>query len=97
MSEQTKQTQIMCLKCGDNVAKSADPDQTAPNGAVWSRSTLFAKAWLHMFMTAYASKQFEQTFSAKTREILAIWSGSALLAKTWLSKYLGQIQRFEHV
>ena len=27
-------------------ANSVDPDQTAPKGAVWSRSALFAKKWL---------------------------------------------------
>ena len=26
-------------------ANSVDPDQTAPRGAVWSGSTLFAKVW----------------------------------------------------
>ena len=31
-------------------AKSVDPDQTAPKGAVWSGSTLFA------FCTAYFKK-----------------------------------------
>ena len=36
-SEQTVQTQIRLL-----LANSADPDQTAPRGAVWSGSTLFA-------------------------------------------------------
>ena len=30
----------------DGMANSVDPDQTAPLGAVWSGSTLFAKAYL---------------------------------------------------
>ena len=30
----------------DWMAKSVDPDQTAPRGAVWSGSTLFAHAYL---------------------------------------------------
>ena len=30
----------------DEMANSVDPDQTAPLGAVWSGSTLFALTWL---------------------------------------------------
>ena len=30
----------------DGMANSVDPDQTAPLGAVWSGSALFAKAYL---------------------------------------------------
>ena len=30
----------------DRMANSVDPDQTAPLGAVWSGSALFAKAYL---------------------------------------------------
>ena len=30
----------------DGMANSTDPDQTAPLGAVWSESTLFAQAYL---------------------------------------------------
>ena len=30
----------------DEMANSVDPDQTAPLGAVWSGSALFAQAWL---------------------------------------------------
>ena len=30
----------------DGMAKSVDPDQTAPLGAVWSGSALFAQAYL---------------------------------------------------
>ena len=33
-------------KDADGVANSVDPDQTAPLGAVWSGSTLFAQAYL---------------------------------------------------
>ena len=33
-------------KDGDKIANSVDPDQTAPLGAVWSGSTLFAHAYL---------------------------------------------------
>ena len=33
----------MCPKGADGMANSVDPDQTAPLGAVWSGSTLFAQ------------------------------------------------------
>ena len=33
----------------DWMANSVDPDQTAPLGAVWSGSTLFAQAYLSYF------------------------------------------------
>ena len=31
---------------GDGMANGVDPDQTAPVGAVWSGSALFAQAYL---------------------------------------------------
>ena len=43
----------MCPKGADGMAKSVDPDQTAPLGAVWSGSTLFAQTCL--------SKNLEKT------------------------------------
>ena len=36
----------MSLKDADRIANSVDPDQTAPLGAVWSGSTLFAQTCL---------------------------------------------------
>ena len=36
----------MLSKDADGIANSVDPDQTAPLGAVWSGSTLFAQAYL---------------------------------------------------
>ena len=33
-------------KDADGIANSVDPDQTAPLGAVWSGSTLFAQPYL---------------------------------------------------
>ena len=36
----------MSLNDGDGMANSVDPDQTAPLGAVWSGSALFAHAYL---------------------------------------------------
>ena len=37
---------VMLLKDTDGIANSVDPDQTAPLGAVWSGSALFAQACL---------------------------------------------------
>ena len=37
---------VMCPKSADGMANSVDPDQTAPLGAVWSGSTLFAQTCL---------------------------------------------------
>ena len=36
----------MCPKEADRMENSVDPDQTAPLGAVWSGSTLFAQTGL---------------------------------------------------
>ena len=36
----------MCPNNADSVAKSVDADQTAPLGAIWSASTLFAQTCL---------------------------------------------------
>ena len=36
----------MHSKDADGIAKSVDPDQTAPLGVVWSGSALFAQAYL---------------------------------------------------
>ena len=36
----------MCPKDVDGIANNVDPDQTAPVGAVWSGSTLFAQTYL---------------------------------------------------
>ena len=37
---------VMSSNDADGMANSVDPDQTAPLGAVWSGSTLFAQAYL---------------------------------------------------
>ena len=37
---------VMSLNDADGTANSVDPDQTAPLGAVWSGSALFAQAYL---------------------------------------------------
>ena len=37
---------VMSPNDADGMANSVDPDQTAPLGAVWSGSTLFAQTYL---------------------------------------------------
>ena len=37
---------VMSPNDADGMANSVDPDQTAPLGAVWSGSTLFAQPYL---------------------------------------------------
>ena len=38
----SKCPKILHNKISDKLANSADPDQTAPSGKIWSGSTLFA-------------------------------------------------------
>ena len=40
----------MCPKDVDELANSVDPDQTAPLGAVWSGSALFAQTYLSEYV-----------------------------------------------
>ena len=40
----------MLLKDADGIANSVEPDQTAPLGAVWSGSALFAHAYLSKYL-----------------------------------------------
>ena len=37
---------LFCQNCAKWIANSEDPDQTAPLGAVWSGSALFAQTYL---------------------------------------------------
>ena len=46
-------------KSTDRMANSVDPDQTAPVGAVWSGSTLFAQTYLFEYL-AYNFIQLKQ-------------------------------------
>ena len=40
----------MPLKYADKMVNSADPDQTAPLGAVWPRPTLFAYTYVSQYL-----------------------------------------------
>ena len=52
-------------------ANSVDPDQTAPRGAVWSGSTLFASS-VYIFWTNFS---MVKTHNSNFRMITAIFSG----------------------
>ena len=41
---------VTCSKAADDMANSVDPDQTAPSGAVWSGSALFAQPCLSEYL-----------------------------------------------
>ena len=58
------------------MANSVDPDQTAPVGAVWSGSALFANS----------------VDPDQTAPVGAVWSGSALFAQAYLSENLGSLR-----
>ena len=47
----------MCPNDADGMANSVDPDQTAPLGAVWSGSALFAEAYLSENLGSLRYKQ----------------------------------------
>ena len=40
----------MCLKDADQLTNCVDPDQTAPEEAVWSGSALFAQLYLSKYL-----------------------------------------------
>ena len=41
------------------MANSEDPDQTAPQGAVWSGSSLFCQSYLSEFLDFYGIQHFQ--------------------------------------
>ena len=43
-------TAVLCLKDADRITNREDPDQTAPWGAVWSGSALFAQIYLSQYL-----------------------------------------------
>ena len=51
----------------DGIANSVDPDQTAPLGAVWSGSALFAQAYLseNLGSLRYVPKMGHQAYGLK--------------------------------
>ena len=49
----------------DGMANSVDPDQTAPVGAVWSGSALFAQAYLSENLGSLRYSKSTQTENSK--------------------------------
>ena len=49
----------MYSKDADGIANNADPDQTAPRGAVWSGTALFAQAYLSKNLGHYSIRKIE--------------------------------------
>ena len=41
---------VLCSKDADRITNREDPDQTAPWGAVWSGSALFAQTYLSQYL-----------------------------------------------
>ena len=41
---------VLCTKDADRITNREDPDQTAPSGAVWSGSALFAQTYLSQYL-----------------------------------------------
>ena len=58
----------------DGMANSVDPDQTAPLGAVWSGSALFAQAYLSEILGSLRYSKFSgvQTFRIFTVNIISV-------------------------
>ena len=50
---------VMSENEADGMANSVDPDQTAPLGAVWSGSALFAQAYLSENLGSLRYSRFE--------------------------------------
>ena len=67
----------MCTKDADGIANSVDPDQTAPLGAVWSGSALFAKtcpsekfrSLRYLFEYIFQASIFSRPVFVRTREV----------------------------
>ena len=56
----------MSPNVADGMANSVDPDQTAPLGAVWSGSALFAQAYLSENLGSLRYNQFIASLSIKS-------------------------------
>ena len=55
----------------DGMANSVDPDQTAPLGAVWSGSALFAQAYLSKNLGSLRYSFYSRDIWASSRENLS--------------------------
>ena len=55
---------VLCSKDADRITNREDPDQTAPWGAVWSGSALFAQTYLSQYL-----KLLRYTIHARYRKL----------------------------
>ena len=86
----------------DGMANSVEPDQTAPLGAVWSGSALFAQAYLSKNLGSLRyinmSRRWKQNANSVDTDQTApseevVWSGSTLFSQTSLSYDMSLVTR----
>ena len=77
---------VLCSKDADRITNREDPDQTAPWGAVWSGSALFAQTYLSqylkllryfllsLFFSATSSWLWQHTCSSKWQNWLMVYT-----------------------
>ena len=53
---------VLCSKDADRITNREDPDQTAPWGAVWSGSALFAQTYLSQYLKLLRCNILEESF-----------------------------------
>ena len=77
---------VMSPNDADGMSNSVDPDQTAPLGAVWSGSTLFAQAYLSENLGSlwYSITQtYDYLSEAHFSSTLCVWTALALASLHW--------------
>ena len=61
---------VLCSKDADRITNREGPDQTAPHGAVWSGSALFAQTYLSQYLKLL--RYTDRNFQRKTKFIFLI-------------------------
>ena len=64
---------VLCSKDADRITNREDPDQTAPWGAVWSGSALFAQTYLSQYLKLLRYVQRTETEFAKNYLVKNSW------------------------
>ena len=69
---------VLCSKDTDRITNREDPDQTAPWGAVWSGSALFAQTYLSQYLKLLRYTVYPQVFEFSTvysldERLLEVW------------------------
>ena len=67
----------------DGMANSIDPDQTAPLGAVWSGSALFAQAYLSENLGSLRYLKNQKNLETPKIAVITVvfWSGAILFTQ----------------